>query len=359
MRLRILTAVLAVLLIVTGCSREVKIPEENKVEVKTEQNKNEDIKKEEIGNISQEEKSIDYNKIEANEAGKIMILMYHGVGDTESEWVRTRENFRKDLDILYQKGYRTISLNDYINNNINTPAGYTPVVITFDDGLKNQFNYIENNGKYEIDGKCAVSIMMDFAKDKPEFGNKATFYVYYPVPFRQRELIKDKYEYLVKNGFDIGNHSYTHEMLGKMDAEGIQKQIALNIKATAEYLPGYNVNSLALPYGSRPKDETLRGLIAAGEYEGTKYKNDAVLLVGSNPAPAPNNSDFTPQALPRVRASEMNTSGTGMYDWLKHFDTHPEERYISDGNPKTIALPKDNKEKVNLDSVKDKELILY
>lgn len=305
------------------------------------------------------EKVIDYNAINANEDGKIMVVMYHGIGNKEEEWVRTADNFRKDLKTLYDKGYRTISLRDYINNNIKVPAGFSPVVITFDDGLLNQFNLLDENGDYKIDADCAVAIMEDFAKAHPDFGNAATFFVYYPVPFRQKESVKYKLEYLINNGFDVGNHSLSHEMLGKMDAEGIQKQLALNVKNTLDLLPGYNVDLLALPYGSRPKDDSLRKYLISGEFEGTSYTNKAVLLVGSNPAPSPADKSFDFTAIPRVRASEMKTEGTGLYDWLKYFDSHPDERYISDGDPDVIAVPQKYEDRVNSEYIKDKKLILY
>lgn len=302
---------------------------------------------------------IDYAGMNVNEDGKIMVLMYHGIGDKEEEWVRTADNLRKDLQTLYDKGYRTISLHDYINNNIKTPAGFIPVVITFDDSLQNQFRYIEKDGQTIVDPNCAVGIMQDFEKSHEDFGNAATFYIYYPVPFGQKDKISEKLEYLLNSGFDIGNHSYTHEMLGSMDADGIQKQLGLNVKLTNGYIPGYTVDTLALPYGSRPKDEALRKYIISGEYEGTKYTNNAVLLVGANPAPAPCDKNFDPAAIPRVRASEMNVSGTGIYDWLKYFDSHPAEKYISDGNPSTVVIPENRKDKINSEKLGDKKLIIY
>ncbi|MGE5679107.1 MAG: hypothetical protein ACM3ZR_13715, partial [Pseudomonadota bacterium] len=145
----------------------------------------------------------DLKKIKANENGQIMILMYHGISDKESEWVRTADNFRKDLDTLYDKGYRLISLKDYIENNIKVEAGYTPFVMTFDDGLQNAFNIIEENGVKKIDPDCAVGIIEEFKKQHPDFGSGGSFFVYYPIPFRQKELIKEKYEFLVANGYDI------------------------------------------------------------------------------------------------------------------------------------------------------------
>ena len=301
---------------------------------------------------------VDYSAIKANENGQIMLLMYHGIGSKEEEWVRTPENFRRDLENLYEKGYRLITLKDYIENNIKVEAGYTPVVITFDDGLQNQFNIIEEKVEKKLDPDCAVGIIEEFKKKHPDFGQGGSFFVYYSNPFRQKELIKEKYDFLIENGYEIGNHAYTHENLGELSAEGVQKALALNVKYTQEYLPGYDVFALALPYGIAPKDEKFQYAIS-GEYEGTKYNNRAILRVGSNPAPAPNHIKFDAARLPRIRASELKMGGTGIYDYLASFEKHPEKRYISDGNPNTIVIPEKEQENINKDSIKDKELITY
>jgi peptidoglycan/xylan/chitin deacetylase (PgdA/CDA1 family) len=301
---------------------------------------------------------VDYNAIKANENGQIMLLMYHGIGNKEEEWVRTPENFRKDLENLYQKGYRLITLKDYIDNNIKVEAGYTPVVITFDDGLQNQFNIIEEKGEKKIDPNSAVGIIEEFKKKHPDFGQGGSFFVYYSNPFRQKELIKEKYDFLIKNGYEIGNHTYTHENLGEESAEGVQKALALNVKYTQEYLPEYDVFALALPYGIAPKDEKFQYAVA-GEYEGVKYNNRAILRVGSNPAPAPNHVKYDTARLPRIRASELKMGGTGIYDYLASFEKHPEKRYISDGNPNTIVIPLSEKENISSGSVVDKQLITY
>lgn len=301
---------------------------------------------------------VDYNAIKANENGQIMLLMYHGIGEKEEEWIRTPENFRKDLANLYQKGYRLITLKDYLDNNIKVEAGFTPVVITFDDGLRNQFNIIEEKGEKKIDPDCAVGMIEEFKKEHPDFGQGGTFFVYYDLPFRQKELIKEKYDFLIKNGYEIGNHTYTHDNLGKESVEGIQKALGLNVLKTQEYLPGYDVFALALPYGIAPKEEKFKYAIS-GEYEGIKYNNRAILRVGSNPATAPNNIKFDATRLPRVRASELNSGGVCMYDYFASFEKHPEKKYISDGDPKTIVIPESEKENVNKDSIKDKQLITY
>ncbi|NLJ58438.1 MAG: hypothetical protein GX339_06300, partial [Tissierellia bacterium] len=114
-------------------SREIET-EEIETEERTEK-ETEDEKLEEADPIA----SIDMS-LEPNELGEIMILMYHGIGQEELEWQRSAENFRKDLEYMYQNGYRMISLNDYAKGQIYTEAGYTPIILTFDDGRQNNFN---------------------------------------------------------------------------------------------------------------------------------------------------------------------------------------------------------------------------
>ena len=41
-----------------------------------------------------------------NELGRVMILEYHKIDQPEERWTRTPENFRRDLETLYARGYR-------------------------------------------------------------------------------------------------------------------------------------------------------------------------------------------------------------------------------------------------------------
>lgn len=314
----------------------------------------------------QDHPPVDLKALKVNELGKIMILMYHDIGEPEDIWVRTPENFRKDLQTLYDKGYRAISMKDYIEGNIDTPPGTTPVVITFDDGTKGQFNILDEDGEFVIDPDSAVGILEEFNKEHPDFGLKATFYVFYPTPFRQEQWITEKFQYLVERGMEIGNHCYNHENLRmdfntkeSRDAQFIQEALGKNVKATQEILPGYEVDSLALPYGASPKDEELYNYVIKGSFEGTQYHNKAILLVGSNPARPSYHVNTNMAKIPRIRASEMETENTGLYDWLEYFDNHPEERYISDGDPSTISFPKELEEYLDKEKIGDKLIQAY
>lgn len=370
---KFLSLILITLLLLTfsvGCSRNVeKLEADNNVAIGESQENKEDKpiteEKEDGDIIPEEEQNIDPKEkidlsLNPNEAGQIMVLMYHNIGEEESEWVRTVENFKKDLNVLYEKGYRPISLEDYVNNNINVEAGYTPVVITFDDGNQNNFNIIEKDGEKIVDPNCAVGILEEFNREHPDFPLKATFFVFGSNPFRQKELLEYKLNYLIEKGFDIGNHTLDHNDMSKVnDADKIQKYLGEQAAFIESIIPDYKVNTYALCYGGRPKDKELFTFLEKGEYEGKTYKNIAILNVGWDPSVSPIDKDFNPLAIHRIRASETKVDGVGMYDWLAVFDKHPERRFISDGNPDIVTVPKKYEDKVDIEKLNGKELYLY
>ncbi len=281
-----------------------------------------------------------------NELGRIMILEYHLIGYPEADWRRTPDNFRQDLTMLYENGYYPVPLDDVVSGNLKVPAGKTPFVLTFDDSSQGQFRYLKQGDKLVIDPDCAVGIMEAFKKKHPDFPLTATFYVLPQIKkglrlFGQEEYIKEKLEYLVSHGYEIGNHTYWHQNLGKTDDEGVQKQIALAVKDIQSYLPGYNVHSLALPLGVHPKN---RDLEHDGVYQGFKYHNDSILLVGSGTAPSPYSVDFNPYKLQRIQAGD---TAWGPKAYIKTLAKNPSLRYISDGIPGKITIPNGMKLKLN------------
>lgn len=295
-------------------------------------------------------------KYRPNELGQVMILMYHQIGETESEWVRTPGNFRKDLKNLYQNGYRLVNLLDYVKGGAEVEAGKSPVIITFDDGTQDHLNFIDAGDNFKLDPDCAVAILEDFCSDYPDFGRGATFYIYYPNPFRQEQYLKEKLEFLANNGYEIGNHTYSHADLSLLDDEGVAREIALNAREISDNLAEYRVRSLALPYGQYPQNKDI---LAGGEYMDFSYINEAVLLVGSNPAPSPFSKEFDPLSIPRIRASETMVENSGLYDWLDYFKSYPGQRYISDGNSSTVTAPRELMDKLDSKSAADREVYFY
>jgi hypothetical protein len=334
---------LLVMIMLTGCSTQEYVPAN--IEEYELPNMPEQIEKNEHSNV-------DLTTIKANEAGQVMILMYHVIGaDKEKDWIQTTNNFRRDLLTLYNEGYTLIDLNDFVDNNITVPAGRTPVVITFDDASPGQFRYIiSEDGTKIIDPECAVAILLDFANTYPELGCAATFYLNAD-PFGQREYWKEKLQEIISLGFSLGNHSLTHPKLNKLTKEKVQKELAELAKLVEETVPGYKVNSLALPFGISPEE---RSLAAQGSYQGYSYNHKAILKVGANPANSPISKEYDPLYLPRVQASSVE-----LEKWFEYFRKHPEKRYISDGDPSTIAVPEELLELVDKQKIGDKELIIY
>ncbi|QIB26775.1 polysaccharide deacetylase family protein [Caloranaerobacter azorensis] len=370
--INIVAILVTVLLLLIGCNKteevankEIQVVDKgsNKVEEKDNIDNIVDKKDDKENSKEEDKKENPFEKIDLskkpNEAGQIMILMYHNIGKKESEWVRTVENFKRDLKVLYEKGYRPISLKDFVNNNIDVEAGYTPVVITFDDGNKNNFNIIIKDGKKIIDPDCAVGILEEFHEKHPDFPLEATFFVFGKNPFRQKEFVEYKLKYLVEKGLDIGNHTIGHNNFTNLNSNDIQKVIAENVKFLNGILKDYEVNTLALPYGSRPKNKENEIYLRKGEYDGASYNNIAILNVGWKPSYSPIDKRFNPYSLPRVRASEIKVDNVGLYNWLKYFDKFPEKRYISDGNPDIVTVPKKFEGIVDKNKLNGKLLYIY
>ncbi|MEL7646922.1 MAG: polysaccharide deacetylase family protein [Sedimentibacter sp.] len=295
--------------------------------------------------------------LKPNELGEVMILMYHGIGDQESDWQRTPENFRKDLEYMYQNKYQMISLNDYAMGEISTRAGYTPIILTFDDGRQNNFNYIEENGKLVIDPDCAVGILQEFREKYPDFDVTASFFLGTNI-FGQKEYEEEKLRFLVDNGYDIGNHTYSHNKLELLESTEIQKEIGAVNNIINRLVPDYDVETLALPHGSNPKDEYVSSMLE-GQYENIKYKMTAVLDVGWRPAFSPFDSMNNFKSLYRVTASETKVDNCGMYDYFSQFEENKRERFISDGNPNVVTIPKKHEEYLNMEMVGNRTVNIY
>lgn len=271
-----------------------------------------------------------------NELGRLMILEYHRIDEPEERWTRTPENFRRDLETLYRRGYRLQSLNDVLDGRITAPAGTTPVVLTFDDSSPGQFRYLEENGKLEIDPRSAVGILERFITERPEFGRAATFFVLPGASkpnrlFNQPEHEGRKLRFLASRGYEIGNHTLWHANLGKYGEDTVRNQVAEAQVWIQRHVPDYRTRTLALPLGVYPRDVSW---LTRGSARGTTYQIDGILMVAGGAAPSPFSRAFDHLRIPRIQAVERDLA-----HWLGHFDRNPGERLVSDGDPSTITIP--------------------
>jgi peptidoglycan/xylan/chitin deacetylase (PgdA/CDA1 family) len=271
-----------------------------------------------------------------NEAGRVMILEYHKIDYPEERWTRTPENFRRDLETLYARGYRLVGLGDLLDGRIDLPAGTTPVVLTFDDSSPGQFRYLETDGTLEIDPKSAVGILEAFAREHPDFGRAAVFFVLPAANppnrlFNQPAHSGRKLQFLASRGYEIGNHTLWHANLGKYDETTVRAQIAGAQQWIQRLVPDYKIRALALPHGVYPKDVSWA---LSGSAKGVAYSYEAILRVSGGPAPSPFVRAFDPVRLPRIQAIESE-----LRHWLTLFERHAEERFVSDGDPTVVTVP--------------------
>lgn len=308
--------------------------------------------------------TIDIYEIKPNEAGRVMIVMFHRFVESftpsasdDGQFVITFKDFENLLETLYNKGYRLISLRDFLDNNIKVAPGFIPIIFTFDDGSSGQFNLIEENGELKVNPNSAVGIMEKFYKEHPDFGLAGTFYVNLGTnTFLGKGTLAERLNYLIDMGFEIGNHTLTHIDLYEAGEEKIIAEVGGNQKKMSELVAGYSLDTLALPFGNNARTE-LQNFVYGGEYEDVEYHNRTVLRVGWNPTYSPVNKDFNPLSLNRVRVPGFFPVDFDLNWWLDNLSR--EEQYISDGNPDKITVPAALEDSLDKSRLDGKELILY
>jgi len=283
-----------------------------------------------------------------NEMGRIMVLEYHLITDYNSDYARERSQFRKDLDLLYDRGYRPVNMSDVLDKKLNLPRGLSPVVIVFDDASPEQFRYIEKNGKLEIDPTSGLGIWLDFRKTHPEWSNKAVFCLLNGAAaghnfFGDRGIQGQKsswrfqkVKWLADNGFELCDHTLWHAQLSKYPDAFVQEQIARNALAIDSAVPGYKIRSMALPQGLWPKN---RALASKGSWTNPKtgktvsYDWPVVFEVSGGPMRSPYDPAFKPGSTPRIQVI-----GNAIESTMNKLEKSG-NMYIADGDPSVVARP--------------------
>jgi hypothetical protein len=298
-----------------------------------------------------------------NELGEIMVLEYHRIGTNEGEWVRSRENFWKDLQSLYDRGYRPILMRDMVEGRIDVPPGATPVVFTIDDSSLGQFYYREDGS---IDPNTMMGMWTEFNRQNPDwhFGavwcilpgadHPSNFFGERPtreVPRQEREdRIRRKMAHIVENRHEACNHTMWHARLDRYDDAFVQDQIGSGQDSIKAYLPDdYEIVTFALPLGMWPKN---RQLAWQGTYRGGKtYRKTAVLEVSGGPSVSPFDSRFNPRSINRFIVAPG-----ALERQLAAYERNPERRYVSDGNPRTVAVPENRMDRLDRSRAGDREV---
>ena len=304
-----------------------------------------------------------------NELGKVPIMMYHGIkniSDSETDYIggnvdkdgytRTAESFKEDLEFYYQKGYRMVKLSDYINGNIDVPYGKSPIILTFDDGNANNIlvKGLDEDGNIIIDENSAVGILESFKKKYPDYNVTAIFFITNNL-FNQPEYNDKIINWLVDNGYEVGNHTKGHNNFSNISTEETEEVVGYMYDKLESIIGNKYSKIVALPFGS-PYNKTHANYshIINGTYNGKNYQTEAALRVGWEPEVSPFDKNFDKTFLKRCRAYDNNGKD---FDIEMVFNNLEKNRYISDGNIETITTSITNQSLIN-DST-DKQIVLY
>jgi hypothetical protein len=273
--------------------------------------------------------------VRANELGEVPVLMYHQIRtDGGGDYDLTPDEFRAELERLWREGYWPVRAIDLVTGKLDVPAGKSPVVLTFDDSTKEQLA-LDARGK--VKPQTAIGIMLEFARKHPGFEPAGTF-------FPNREPFAGVSEgprlllWLVDHGFELGNHTNDHIPLSQMSGDEARRQLVLGSEVITRAVPKAEVRTVALPLGGWP---TPRSIAWRGTWGGRSYAHDGVFLVGAEPANSPFSRSFAPHAIPRIRTTPAGAAEPeyGSSWWLDRL-REPGRRYVSDGDPATVAFPR-------------------
>ncbi len=352
---KILVTLLILLLVGCSSNKEIKKQQKDAIE--------EPPKEEKV--LTEE----DYKNKNVDELGEVPIMMYHGIHNKKSSetnytggnvdkdgYQRTSEAFANDLEFYYNSGYRMIRLTDYVDGNIDVELGKSPIILTFDDGLENAIKVmgLDSKGNIIIDPNSAVGILEDFKKKYPDYNVTATFFVNGGI-FQQEEYNEKILKWLIDNGYDIGNHTYTHVNFSQVDSNKSIEEVGKLYELLDKIIPGKYVNIVALPFGSPYKlDHENMQYIFNTNYNGKEYITKSTLRVGWKSESSPFYQDFNPKFLKRIRAYDNDGKE---FDIEMNFKLLENNRYISDGNKDTIVVPKAEEHLIN--QTYEKKIITY
>jgi peptidoglycan/xylan/chitin deacetylase (PgdA/CDA1 family) len=272
--------------------------------------------------------------IRANELGVIPVLMHHRLVKTvDSEFDMTPAWFRAELERLHREGYFPVTTLQVARRDLgHVPAGRSPVVLTFDDSSRGQLHYSGGN----VAADSAVGLLRDFAREHDDFPAVASFYLNRD-PFAlgdPHRVVAD----LDRLGMEVGNHTYDHVPLD-LAAAKVEQQLGELAAMVTAAVPGLAPRTMALPLGVEP---THPALVRSGRWRSTSYVNEAVLLVGAEPAHSPYHRLWNAGAVPRIRSSSY-AGGRGEFLsswWLDRIKAGTVTRYVSAGNPGHVTFPK-------------------
>lgn len=174
----------------------------------------------------------------------IPVIMYHSIKYEKNNCVRLpKENFEKQMKYLKDNNYTTLTLDelyDFFEKNIPVPK--KSVVLTFDDGYKDNYD-------------TAYPILK-------KYGFKATVFVITNCIGTGEYLTEEELKEMDQNGFDVESHTANHETLTKLSYDKQYDTISQS-KERLEKLLNKKVKYIAYPCG-KYNNNTVKAVKNAG-----------------------------------------------------------------------------------------------
>ncbi len=172
----------------------------------------------------------------------IAVLMYHNIGrvphkDRKSLWV-SQKKFETQINFLIKKGYTFLGFSDLTEKLLPEKS----VIITFDDGYKNNLSAIE----FLIINKIKSNMFLVYNA----IGKKNYWDINSSRINAEEKLDLDTLKNLKSSGLvEFGVHTMDHKNLTEIDAKEIKKQV-IESKQNLEKTFEIEMNCFAYPYGA-------------------------------------------------------------------------------------------------------------
>ena len=188
--------------------------------------------------------------------------MYHNIGYEQSSHFVSPENFAKQMEFLKNKGYQVITLDELVEGIKNKKRfKRNELVITFDDGYKENFEYA-----YPILKKFGFPAIIFLVSDY--MGNEKRF------------LNWNQIRIMSKGGISFGGHTKTHCYLGlEKNDQVIWEQVG-DCKKSIEQEIGVPVKYFCYPTGGF--NEKVKEIVKEAGYKGACTTNRGFVSLNSD-----------------------------------------------------------------------------
>jgi peptidoglycan/xylan/chitin deacetylase (PgdA/CDA1 family) len=161
----------------------------------------------------------------SNKEMSILIFMYHKITNKgDSIYSLGKNKFEKQLQLISQKGYRTVKVNEIEK----VKPQEKIIIFTFDDG-----------------DKSWVTNVLPLLK---KYNFKATFFVTAGLLNKKGFLSEDDLIKLKESGMEIGTHGFSHYPLNKLGDEELKFELGFS-KKYIERIIKEEIKSFSFPNG--------------------------------------------------------------------------------------------------------------